>query len=432
MKIAYIAAGAAGMYCGTCISDNMLAAEMQRRNVDFILIPTYTPIRTDESDVSLSRVFYGGINVYLRQKLALFKHLPRVFSRLLDSRGLLNGLGRFSGSTSAEDLGGLTVSVLQGEMGPHKKELDRLVKWLRDDFRPDLVHLTNSMFLGLAGELKRELQVPVICALQGEDIFLEGLIEPYKAEAISLLRDRAAGVDGFTAPCEFYADFMSEYLSISRDRIRVVRLGLSLDGYGDVSSDGHDEIFTIGYLARICPEKGLHLLAQAFRELTEAVGKEKVRLRIAGYLGKRDEEYFEEIRSRIDSWGLSSSVEFLGEVDREQKLAFLGGLDVLSVPTPYREPKGRFVLEALAAGVPVVQPRHGIFPELIQDTGGGILVEPGNTFALANSLEELMKNPECRRELGRKGRERIHDAYSDQAMAEEMLKVYNSHINAGN
>lgn len=431
MKIAYIAAGAAGMYCGTCISDNMLAAEMQRRGVDFILVPTYTPIRTDEADVSLDQVFYGGINVYLQQKMALFRHTPRVFDSILDSRGLLNGLRRFSGSTSAEDLGALTVSVLQGEMGPHKKELDRLVRWLRDDFRPDLVHLNNSMFLGLASELRRELRAPVICALQGEDIFLDDLIEPYKAQAIELLRHRAEGADGFTAPCEYYADFMSDYLSIERERIRVVRLGLNLDGYVD-SSSHPDGVFTVGYLARICPEKGLHLIAQAFRGLSEAVGKENVRLRIAGYLGKRDEAYLEEINSRIDSWGLSSSVEFVGEVDLEQKLSFLKSLHVLSVPTPYREPKGRFVLEALAAGVPVVQPRHGIFLELIEDTGGGILVEPGNTFALATTLQELMENPEYRRELGLRGRERVHRAYSDRAMADEMLKVYDSHIRPGN
>ena len=431
MKIAYIAAGAAGMYCGTCISDNMLAAEMQRRGVDFILVPTYTPIRTDEADVSLDQVFYGGINVYLQQKMALFRHTPRVFDSILDSRGLLNGLRRFIGSTSAEDLGALTVSVLQGEMGPHKKELDRLVRWLRDDFRPDLVHLTNSMFLGLTSELRRELRAPVICALQGEDIFLDDLIEPYKARAIELLRHRAEGADGFTAPCEYYADFMSDYLSIERERIRVVRLGLNLDGYVD-SSSRPDGVFTVGYLARICPEKGLHLIAQAFRGLSEAVGKENVRLRIAGYLGKRDEAYLEEINSRIDSWGLSSSVEFVGEVDLEQKLSFLKSLHVLSVPTPYREPKGRFVLEALAAGIPVVQPRHVIFPELIEDTGGGILVEPGNTFALATTLQELMENPEYRQELGLRGRERVHRAYSDRAMADEMLKVYDSHIRPGN
>jgi glycosyltransferase involved in cell wall biosynthesis len=431
MKIAYIAAGAAGMYCGTCISDNTLAAEMQRRGVDFILIPTYTPIRTDERDVSLNQVFYGGINVYLQQKLAFFRHTPRVFDRLLDGRGLLKSLSRFSGSTSAEDLGGLTISVLQGELGPHKKELDRLVRWLRETYKPDLVHLTNSMFLGFARELRRELNVPVICALQGEDIFLEDLIDPYKSQAISLLRERAADVDGFTAPCEYYADFMSEYLSIDRDRIRVVKLGVSLDGFGDASSLEQATPFTIGYLARICPEKGLHLLAQAFRELTAAVGKDKVRLKVAGYLGQRDASYFEEIKARMARWELTDSVDYVGEVDRKQKLSFLNSIHVLSVPTPYHEPKGRFVLEALANGVPVVQPRHGNFPELLEDTGGGILVEPGNTFALAGAFQHLMEHPEQRMELGRRGREKVYASYSAGAMADAMLEVYRSYIDAG-
>ena len=74
MKIAYIAAGAAGMYCGTCIHDNTLVAIIQKKGHDIALIPTYTPLRTDEENVSLNRVFYGGVNVYLQQKLALFAY----------------------------------------------------------------------------------------------------------------------------------------------------------------------------------------------------------------------------------------------------------------------------------------------------------------------------------------------------------------------
>ncbi|MFT5369185.1 MAG: hypothetical protein ACI8V2_004159, partial [Candidatus Latescibacterota bacterium] len=173
MRIAYIAAGAAGMYCGSCMHDNTLVLALQKMGVDIALIPTYTPLRTDEQNVSIDRVFYGGINVYLQEKLGLFRHTPWFVDKLFDCRALLNSLGRFSGSTSAEDLGSLTVSVLQGELGPQKKELKKLIRWLKEDFKPDLVQLTNSMFLGMAREIKRELGVPVLCALQGEDIFLE-------------------------------------------------------------------------------------------------------------------------------------------------------------------------------------------------------------------------------------------------------------------
>ena len=404
MRIAYITAGAAGMYCGSCIHDNTLASALQKRGVEVALVPTYTPLRTDEPDVSIDHVFYGGINVYLQQKMWLFRHTPWILDRVFDRPALLNGLSRFSGSTRAEDLGALTVSMLEGEEGRQKKELTKLIRWLKDAYRPDIVQLTNSMFLGLARQIKNALDVPVLCAVQGEEIFLEGLIEPYRSQALRHLKERAVDVDGFVAPCRYYADFMATYLNVSADQFHVVKLGLNLQGHGEGLDPSSEAPFVVGYLARICPEKGLHLLADAFYRLTQQSGRGKVRLQVAGYLGKGDRPYFEEIRKQIDAWGLADAFEYRGEVSRAQKIRFLNGLHVLSVPTPYREPKGLFVLEALANGVPVVQPKHGAFPELIEATGGGILVEPDSPDALAAGLLQLMNDPESRDKLGRKGK----------------------------
>ena len=149
-----------------------------------------------------------------------------------------------------------------------------------------------------------------------------------------------------------------------------------------------------------------------------------MRLRVAGYLGERDRRYLEDLEARIAGWGLSGFYERVGEVDREEKIRFLQSLDVLSVPTVYREPKGLFVLEALANGVPVVQPRHGAFPEMIEATGGGLLVEPDSPEDLARGIETLLRDPGLRRELGRRGREAVHARFHDRAEAEGTLRVY--------
>ncbi len=428
MRIAYIAAGAAGMYCGSCIHDNALASALQRKGIDFALIPTYTPLRTDEPGASIDRVFYGGINVYLQQKMGIFRHTPSFVDRLLNSRILLNSLARFSGSTRAEDLGALTVSVLEGEDGAQKKELAKLVRWLKEDFRPDLVQLTNSMFLGMAREMKRELGIPVLCSLQGEDIFLEGLIEPYRSDARQCLRDRARDVDGFVATCDYYADFMADYLDVPRNRIHVASLGIKLDGHGESDVKPAPSPFAIGYLARICPEKGLHVLVDAFHQLAEQVGVENVRLSVAGYLGQRDAPYFQHVCEQIASRGLSDVFDYRGEVNREEKIAFLNGIHILSVPTPYKEPKGLSLLEAMANGVPVVQPRHGIFPEWIEKTGGGILVEPDSSEALAAGLLRMMNDAEGREAMGQKGKEAVHQNFSDDDMAEATLAVYRQYV----
>src|SRR6266576_6343164 len=114
MRIAYITAGGAGMFCGSCMHDNTLVAELIHQGHDALLIPTYTPIRTDETDVSQKRVFFGGINVYLQQKLSLFRHTPWFLDRLLDQGWLLRLASRFAVKTEARELGALQVSMLQG------------------------------------------------------------------------------------------------------------------------------------------------------------------------------------------------------------------------------------------------------------------------------------------------------------------------------
>ena len=428
MKVAYITAGAAGMYCGTCIHDNTIATVLKKQGHNIALIPTYTPTRTDETNVSLDRVFFGGVNVYLQQKLSIFRHTPWAFDRLLDSPTLLNGLARFSSSTDARDLGQLTVSMLRAEQGHQKKELTKLVKWIAEENRPDIVYLTNSMLVGFTREIKKVLDVPVICGLQGEDIFLQDLIEPYKTEALDLLQERAAEADGFIAPCQYYAQFMADvYLKLPVDKIDVVPLGLNMDGHGLPIEKPEPPPFIIGYLARICPEKGLHILVDAFRRVAETFGADNVQLHVAGYLGKKDEPYLEELVNQIQAWGLSDSFVHYGEVTRTEKIDFLNRLHVFSVPTVYRESKGLSIIEALANGVPVVQPRHGAFPEMLKATGGGVLVEPESAEAVAAGIMELLNDTDQREHFGKTGKINVHQHFNDEVVAEQLLKVFGNY-----
>lgn len=425
MRIAYIAAGAGGMYCGSCIHDNTLAAALNEKGHDVTLVPTYTPLRTDERSVSIDHVFMGGVNIYLQQKFPFFRRSPRALDWLLDRPVLLRLASRLGSTTDPKDLGALAVSMLDGEVGNQRKELAKLVDWLEKSLRPDIVQLTNSMFAGMAGPMKRRLGVPVLCALQGEDLFLEGLVEPYRSRALDVLRRRLRDVDGFIAPGSWYADFMSGYLDIPREKVHVVKLGLNLSGHGDGLGSRKDAApLAIGYLARICPEKGLHLLAESFRLLSGEPNSPEVILRVAGYLGKRDRSYLKEIERKLARAGLKERIDYWGEVDRNGKIAFLRSIDVFSVPTVYREPKGLYILEALANGVPVVQPDHGSFPELLRETGGGVLFDPESPEALATALRALLSDPVRREELGRRGKETVFRTFGAEAMAEASLAVY--------
>lgn len=406
--------------------DNTLARAMIRQGADVQLIPLYTPIRTDESDVSSDRLFFGGINVYLQQNVPGFRFLPRWIAKSLDQKWLIKWATKKSTSIRAESLGPLAVSMLRGKEGFQRTEVERLVEWLAGDLRPDVVVLTNMLIAGCAPAIKERLKTKVIVTLQGDDIFLDGLTEPYKSQAFREIKTLSDSVDGFISASTFYADYMAKYLDIDRRKIEVLPLGLDLSDFADFAPPKElpprpvDRPPTLGYLARIAPEKGFHLLVDAFLEI-RARGRKDVRLEVAGWLGEHRQNYFDEQVAKIRNAGAEERFKYWGSVSRPEKIEFLKAIDVLSVPTVYHEPKGLFVLEALAAGVPVVQPSHGAFPELINSTQGGVLVNPDNPSALADAIMDLIGSPGRQQELAQRGRRAVHETRGAPVMAASHL-----------
>ncbi len=436
MKIVHLLTGAGGMYCGSCLQGNTLAAALREAGEDVLLVPVYTPLRTDEQDVSVDRVVFGGVNVYLQQHSALFRHTPWSLDRLLDRPGLLRWLSRRGLSTRPERLGALTVSMLRGEEGRQRKELEKLIYWLRKEIRPELVHLSNVLLVGMARELRHRLRVPVVCSLSGEDGFLEGLAEPHYSEARAVLRQRSADLDPLVAMSEYYADFMAEYLSVPRERILVIPPGLNLSGHGtrgeaEVSEASGERPVRIGYLSRIAPEKGLHRLAEAFALLARQEGLPPVRLAAAGYLDEANRSYLDGIQARLAEAGLADRFEYAGEVDRAAKIAFLQSLDVMSVPAVHPVSKGLAVLEAWANAIPVVLPDHGAFSEMVQDTGGGLLHEPENPQALAAALRRLIEDRAFAAECGNRAREFVHRHHAAPLAAERTMELYRALVTRG-
>lgn len=413
------------MYCGSCLRDNALATELLARGHDVTLLPVYTPTLTDETNVSQDRVFFGGVSVYLEQYVPFFRNTPRWLDRLWDSRFFLDLASRRSISTSPKMLGEMTVSMLKGEQGFQHKEIEKLIDWLKHEPPPDVVSLPYSLLLGLAKPIKDALKRPVCCTLQGEDLFLEGLHEPYRSEALDLIRTLSSEVNAFIAVSDYYAEFMPRYLGIPREKIRTVPLGINLQGYEKKERHGARP-FTIGYFARIAPEKGLHVLAEAYQQFRKDTADTEARLEVAGYLAPEHKRYLSEVEGKLNAAGLGSEFNYRGVLDRQQKIEFLQTLDVLSVPATYKEPKGVFLLEGMACGVPVVQPRHGAFTEIIEKTSGGLLVEPDNAASLAEGLLKIFREPALAKELSRNGFRGVREHYSVAQSADRALEVYES------
>jgi len=423
MKILAFTAGAANMYCGSCLRDNALAAELIAQGHDVILQPIYTPTLTDEPNVSRKKVLFGGISVYLQQHSSIFRKTPWLLDRLWDSPAVLRAASKNSIATNPRLLGELTVSMLQGEDGFQRKEILKLTEWLRHETPPDVATLPNSLLIGLARPIRSVLNRPVCCTLQGEDLFLETLDPSHRSAALDLIRSHVPHVDAFVAVSEYYAEFMCQYLRIPSEKMRVVPLGINLKGYGP-GFRFQTNCFTVGYFARITPEKGLHNLCEAYKRLREQGEFSGATLEAAGYLAPEHRPYLRKIEQQMKDWGLAHEFRYRGVLDRAHKIEFLRNLSVLSVPSTYDEPKGIFLLEAMANGVPVVEPRRGAFPEIVNKTGGGILVEADDADSLAAGIYSLWKDPARAAELGRAGAQGVRDHYSVAQMAQRALEVY--------
>ncbi len=421
MRIVVITAGTGSFHCGSCMRDNALVAELCRQGHDALLVPLYLPMVLDEDEATPNApLFYGGINVYLQQKTGLFQKTPRVLDKVLDSPGLLRAAAGRAGMTSARELGQITVSMLSGEDGRQVKELDKLTDWLHKE-TPDVVCLSNALLIGLTRQIKHRTGAPVVCTLQGEDYFLDGLPESYRFTAWEILAERAAEADHFIAVSHYYGDVMRRRATLAPGKVTVVHNGIVLDGYGPASSPPDPPV--LGYLARMCALKGLGTLIEAFILLKGTDRIPGLKLRVAGSQTATDREYVSGLQKRLANEGLADDAEFLPNIEKNEKIAFLQSLSVLSVPATYGESFGLYVIEALAAGVPVVQPRHAAFPELIEMTGGGLLCEPDDPQSLADRIVELLSDPGRAREMGENGRQVVFKEFSVQRMADNVLSV---------
>lgn len=404
------------MFCGSCLSGNTLVGALGRTGDDVTLLPLYTPLRTDEENHAVDHIGMGGINVYIRQRWPRLR-LPAVVQRWLDRPSLLRWAARRGSSTRPEELGALCVSMLRGDDGRQRTEVDKLVEWIAEHLRPELVHLNNALLIGLARRLNQRLGVPVVCSLTGEDTFLEKLPEPFRSEAKRVLHERIGDCAALAAMNAYYADFMADYLDIARSQIAVIPPGIELGDFAEpVARAKASSELSIGFLSRVCADKGLHHLIEAAGRLAREASI-SCRVQAAGYLDPVDAEYLATCRRQAKAAGLGDRFDYAGSPDRTGKVSMLGSLDVFCLPTETRESKALPVYEAWAAGVPVVLPAHGAFVELVEQSGGGLLYPPGDMAALVDALWRLADSPDERIAMGSRGRAYVFAHHSAEQMA---------------
>ena len=423
MKIIQITPGAGeNFYCENCLRDHALVRTLRRLGHDVMMVPLYLPPLSNDGPADYATpIFFGGVNVYLQQKWGLFRRTPRWLDRLFDARWLLRWAGRKTGLTDPELLGETTLSMLRGEDGRQVKELDRLMAFLVEQGRPDAVVLSNALLLGLARRIREGLGCRVVCLLQDEEGFLDGLGERHSQAVWDLLRLRCADVDRFVATSRFYAGVMGRRLRLDESRIATIWNGIDLEGYEPAA--GPPAAPAVGFLSEMSEGKGLGDLVEAFIRLKSDPAHAELRLVMAGGQTAADEPLLAAVRRRLAEAGLAGQAEFLDRFDRQAKQAFLPRLSVLAVPTRRGEASGLYLLEALACGVPVVMPDHGCAAELVAATGGGLLHKPRDVADLADKIDCLLRDPERARALGRAGREAVRREFDVERTARSLLEV---------
>ena len=420
MKLAFLTPGTGNYYCGVCMRDNSLAKQLMAIGHEVTMLPTYLPHFLDEEPASEDQpIFFGGINVYLQHKFALFRHTPAWLDKAFDSKWLLRKAAARSGMTSSKDLGEITISTFQGEDGPLGKEVQKVLDWFRNQGPPEVLFLSTVMLAGIGKVLKRELGIPVYAFLQGEDSFLDSLLPEYRNKAWKLLSDDVAQLDGCISPSRYFGDLMSDRLGLDREKIRRHPNGITLAGFEPEKKAPASPV--LGYLARLCPLKGLDILVDAFLQLKSTDKYPDLRLEIAGGMTAEDEPFVDEQRRKLTQAGLTECFSIRPNVDRDEKLDFLRKLSIFSVPSRYPEAFGLYVIEALAAGVPVVLPESGAFPELVEQTGGGRIYQPNEPSDLAEALEPLLENPEQAKSMGLAGHESVSRDFSNEQLAKRLV-----------
>jgi len=430
MNVLKITAGTGGtFYCQNCLRDGVLVRALRRLGHDVLVVPLYLPILIDAEGLSTETpVFFGGVNVYLQQQLGMFRKTPRWIDRLFDSPWILRRAASREGSTKAADLGPMTYSMLQGREGRQRKELDRLLEWLCVQEKPDIVHMSNALLLGVASEIKAALNVPIVCSLQDEDTWIDAMTPDWRSYCWEILAERARDVDAFVSVSHWYAERMASRLRIPRKQIAVIPLGVELEETEpEPVSRGP---LSVGYLSRIGESLGFDRLVDAFIRLKRVPGLYDLRLRATGGVTSGDQRFYQAMHRRLADAACDDSVDIVTDFSKASRKQFLRTVSVLSVPVPQGEAFGLFALEAGGCGVPVVLPDVGAFREVVEMTGGGIVYDPNDPDALFEGLKRLLLDSSLARDLGEKARAVVRTQLTGDAMAEKMNAVYASLVNA--
>ncbi len=428
MKIMHIIPGSGGsFYCGNCLRDSKFVEALRNSDHKAVKLPMYLPLFADEHDLSREiPVFYGAISIYLKQLFPVFRKAPPWVDKMLNSKAMLKLASRFAGSTRARGLEEMTVSMLMGEHGQQKEELEKMVDWIVENCEPDVIHLSNALLLGLAGRLSERMNVPVVCSLQDEDVWVDVMKPGAREKVWELMSEGVAHVKCFISVSDFYAKEMLKKMHIPKDKLETVHIGVFPEDYEFIPP--FEKQRNIGFVSRMCEENGLDILVDAFIDLRKSPGYDDVRLILTGGSTGDDKKYIKRLRLKLRMNGLLRQVEFHDDFETEGLREYFKKVSLISVPVRKGEAFGIYLLEAMASGIPVIQPALGAFPEIVNSSGGGVIYEPNTPSVLSGVLKKLLSDPGELNRLATQARKGVEKKFHLKDQVGKMIRIYQSAI----
>jgi len=416
MKILFIVPGSGdSFYCGNCFRDNLQANALRKAGHEVVVMPLYLPFKypSFKADTPL---FFPATTFYAAEKFFNKGGMPRWMSRLLESKPMLRIASSFSGTTSAAGLEEITLSMIHGTDPVFNEQVNPMIDWIEHHEKPDVIHLSTTLLIGVAKAIRQRINIPLVCSLQDEEVWIDSMDNRYLREAWQGIIDNIRHIDKFITTSEFYKNTITARIPQIRN-VEVIYPGVDVSKYA-CSHFPADPV--IGFFYRMNRDNGLDVLAEAFVKLKKRNTVKNLKLMIFGGHTAKDKRFLKSVKKILQPY--MDDVNCCSAYNPEHHTDFYKQITIISVPLTFDESVGLYLCEAFAAGRPAVEPATGSFPEIIGEAG--VVYSPNNSDALADALEKLLANETLFRHCSEKALEMSQKRYNDKVMAERLVRSY--------
>lgn len=418
MKILFILPGSGdSFYCGNCFRDNLQALALRKAGHEVVIMPLYLPLKqaSFQGDVPL---FFPATTYYVEQKMFGNRRMPSWMKRMLGSDTMLDMASSLSGTTSAEGMEDMTLSMIEGEGLAFEENVKQLIDWVKQTEKPDVIQLSSSLLLGIAKELKKETKLPIVCSLQDEEVWIDSLKSEFAEKAWQGVLANAKYVDRFITTSYYYQQIVETRLP-QLGHVDVIYPGIDVTKY---QSDEYPADPTIGFFYRMNELDGLDILADAFVLLKRRDTIPNLKLRIGGGYMSPDKKLVKQVKRTLKPYDNDVVIE--DTYDMDEHADFYRKITVLTVPLRFQEGVGLYLCEAFAAGRPAVEPNTGSFAEIVGN--GGLIYEPNDAEHLADTLEKILTDKQCYQQCQSHALTLAKERYDDMTAARHLTELYSA------